>query len=98
MKIIVGDTRTHAQAMVRWMKLDPDECVTVAYGDPLHAPTAEIHLIRPLAGPTPAVITWIVDTFQPTEDFLRALAKSWGLDIKPPRKRKALPKPSASTP
>lgn len=82
--IIVADTHVHANAMVKWLKLKPEDCKTYCYGDAMPKVTGQVHMVRPLAGPQDWHFDWIVGVIQPSETSLRALAHKWGVDLKQP--------------
>lgn len=65
MRIIIADTWFHASAMVRWLKLDPDEWRPVRYGQRITGPFHDVKLVRPLDGASDHHFAWVMSEIMP---------------------------------
>jgi len=57
--LLVSDTIAYSKAMIRWLRLSPDEWHPVAYGDHVPGVYADAKIVRPAGD----VEEWHVDWF-----------------------------------
>lgn len=60
MNVLVADSVTHANALIRWLVLDEDSWIGAAYGKPLKSIYERAILARPLSGVTEEHTDWIL--------------------------------------
>jgi len=85
MNIVVADSRKHAEAVIRWMKLDPEDWVPYAYGDTLQGVYGFAKIVRPLEGVTEAHFDWILEQLVPrVVHDTHPVPMSWKLDSPEP--------------
>lgn len=63
--LVVAGTRLHAQAMIKWARLDPSIWHPVAYGEMMTGDFAYAKLVRPLNGVEEHHAAWVFDHLQP---------------------------------
>lgn len=62
---MVADTKTHADAMIVWMRLDPKQWEAVAYGQPVNKLYGNAMLVRPIGGVEQAHTDWVLEKLVP---------------------------------
>jgi hypothetical protein len=65
MNVVVADSRLHAEAIIRWAGLNPENWVPGAYGKKLNGLYDQALLVRPLAGITEEHSDWIIGYLVP---------------------------------
>lgn len=64
--VVVAGTKTHAQAMIKWMRLDPDVWDAVAYGDPINKIYYSAKIVRPVEGIEQRHYDWVLEKLIPS--------------------------------
>lgn len=62
---VVADTKLHASAVIRWLGLDPNIWVPVAYGDRLKNAYDNVKIVRPLRDISESHLVWMIDVLLP---------------------------------
>ena len=63
--VMVASSKRQADAMIAWMKLDPDVWVPIAYGDKITQLFAHAKLIRPSEGVFQEHTDWVLEKLVP---------------------------------
>jgi hypothetical protein len=62
---MIASCKRQAEAMIAWLKLDPEEWEPIAYGDPVHKLFAHAKLVRPMSGVHQEHTDWVMDKIVP---------------------------------
>lgn len=62
---MVASSKKQAQAMIAWLKLNPEEWEAIAYGDPIHKMFIHARLIRPSEGVLQEHSDWVFEKLLP---------------------------------
>jgi hypothetical protein len=63
--VVVASSKRHAQAMIAWLKLDPEHWEALAYGDPITKLYTHAKLVRPGEGVEQAHSDWVLEKLVP---------------------------------
>ncbi|ARQ95368.1 hypothetical protein [Bradyrhizobium phage BDU-MI-1] len=62
---MVASSKTQAEAMIRWLALDPLEWVPVAYGQQINNLYQDVKLVRPSEGVHKEHVDWVLEKLVP---------------------------------
>ncbi|TXM68180.1 hypothetical protein [Methylobacterium sp. WL120] len=65
LSLVIAETVTHANAVIRWIGLNPDEWIGVAYGSTLNDIYKDCFLVRPLTGVREEHGDWFIEKVIP---------------------------------
>lgn len=64
--VVVAGTKKHAEAMIKWLKLDPDIWDAMAYGDSVIKTYYSAKIVRPVEGVEKRHYDWLVTRLIPS--------------------------------
>lgn len=75
---MVASSKTQAEAMIRWLGLDADEWVPVAYGQALSNLYQDVKLVRPSEGVFKEHVDWVLEKLVPRVcKFITTVPPHW---------------------
>ncbi|WP_315729828.1 hypothetical protein [Bradyrhizobium sp. SZCCHNRI2010] len=77
---MVADTKKHAEAMIAWLRFDPNQWEAMAYGQPVHQLYSNAMLIRPARGVEQEHTDWVLEKLVPNLCLrVQTLPPSWSI-------------------
>jgi hypothetical protein len=63
--VVIADTEKHAEAMIKWLKLNPRKWHAVAYGEKIREVYESCKLVRPSKGIQQVHFDWVLEQLVP---------------------------------